>query len=71
MKVALNESASQVIRFGLVFTSLRHDLQGQIQGQRKGNALAPKVPVPFTQKWSQTIPQSRFQFDRGIQVNRL
>ena len=32
------------------------DLQGQIQGQTTGNALAPKLTVRLRRKWSQTIP---------------
>ena len=35
-------------------------LQGQNQGQTKGNALAPKLTVRLRRKWSQTIPRPKF-----------
>ena len=35
-------------------------LQGQNQGQTKGNALAPKLTVRLRRKWSQTIPRAKF-----------
>ena len=35
-------------------------LQGQNQGQKKGNALAPKLAVRLERNWSQTIPRPKF-----------
>ena len=34
-------------------------LQGQIQGQTTGNALAPKLTVQLQREWSQTIPRAK------------
>ena len=43
-----------------VHFDLRSLLQGQNQGQTKGNALAPKLTVRLRRKWSQTIPRPKF-----------
>ena len=47
-------------------------LQGQNQGQRTGNALAPNVTVRLRRKWSQTIPRpksSRTTIFKSVQLD--
>ena len=52
------------MQFGLLIPKIRYIfglgsfLQGQIQGQTTGNALAPKLTVRLRREWSQTIPRA-------------
>ena len=69
-KVVSNDSSSKVLASQSSFEVVPLDLQGQIQGQTTGNALAPKLTtgnalapkltVRLRQKWSQTIPRPKF-----------
>ena len=53
------------MQFGLliiknqVHFGLEPFLQGQIQGQTTGNALAAKLPVRLRREWSQTISRPK------------
>ena len=55
-KMAIREQFG-LIKKNQVHFGLGSFLQGQIQGQTTGNALAPKLTVRLRQEWSQTIPR--------------